>query len=171
MSLADNIMYVEMRKLAILGTRHQALEDGPNPEFQEALTLIIQRFNVQIVFEEWSTTRSESVCHHLAKKRGLIWQDVGTPDLPEFKTDELDRALFNYMSPNRVEVHGYGPLVAQRAREELMVKNIGDFSSTWDSGLFVVGVTHLHSMMERLVLLYAVEGFSWLPKVQSVKAE
>jgi hypothetical protein len=160
-------MHFEMKKLVILGTRHQALEDGPSPEFREALTLIIKQFNVQVIFEEWSTTRSESVCHHLAKEWGLIWRDVGTPDLPEFKTDELDRALFNHQSPTGVMVNGYGPLEAQRAREELMVKNIGSFSNRWNYGLLVVGIAHLHSMMERLSPSYVVEGFSWLPKFQT----
>lgn len=154
-----------MRKLAILGTRHQELGDAANAHFGKVLSLIIREYKVQVIFEEWSATRLKSFAHHVAEESGLAWTDVGTPNLPEFETyDEgVDRLGFDWRNPSGVSVPRYGPVEKQRARELAMVNSIGCFTGNWESGLLIIGANHLHSMIERLNESYTVEGFSWFP--------
>jgi hypothetical protein len=157
-----------MTKLVILGTLHQELGHSANSEFRAALTLIIEANDVGVIFEEWSDTQPKSFANHLAEEFGLKWADIGTPNLSKFQTyDPVINALgFDPMKLDAVRVPRYGPLPAQRAREEAMITNIVSFlPNSWSSGLLIVGASHLHSMMDRLAQTFEVEGFSWLPKI------
>lgn len=161
-----------MQKLVVLGTIHQQLGDDANVNFRKALMLVIAEYGLTVILEEWSTTQTTAFSASLAEELGLIWQDIGTPNHPELKTyaPAIGAIGFDPSDPNGVRVPRYGPLSVQSKREEMMVSNIQSFlPSSCQSALVIVGLAHLHSMMERLSKFYNVEGCWWMPRFASAK--
>jgi hypothetical protein len=155
-----------MQKLAVLGTVHQKLGHSANSQFRQALNFIIKEYAIETILEEWSDTQSTSFSCHLAEELDLRWLDIGTPNLPEFRTyDSTINALgFNPFDMESLRVPRYGPLSIQCSREEVMLKNIRSYlPASINSGLVIIGANHLHSMMEKLSNHYTVEGFCWIP--------
>jgi hypothetical protein len=57
----------------------------------------------------------------------------------------------------------YGPFENQEARENRMAKNIGAEMENYETGLFIVGLAHLHSIVGKLRTSgFKVTAFSWL---------
>ncbi|MGC2696215.1 MAG: hypothetical protein WA738_10535 [Candidatus Angelobacter sp.] len=163
-----------MQKLVVLGTVHQQLGDDANANFKKALMLVIDEYNVTAILEEWSTTQSTAFSASLAQELELIWLDIGTPDEPELKTHHsvINAIGFDPFDPNAVRVARYGPLLAQSKREEMMVANIRSLlPPSCQSALVIVGLSHLHSMLERLSKFCEMEGCWWIPPLKAHSKE
>lgn len=169
-----------MKSVVILATVHeyQVLGNARNSELEKRLDYLISKFGAQIVMEEWSENQRECIAKGFATKLDLHWANVGTPDEPEYRTytkpincpgydgtlqlpefadgDELQ----HWMAP---EMDEYGPFENQEAREDRMTKNVQAETENYESGLFVLGLAHLHSIFGKLRSLgFKVTAFSWL---------
>jgi hypothetical protein len=70
------------------------------------------------------------------------------PPTPELKPYGNDAALD---FPNSANIQRYGPLASQETREKLMCANIATAMSLYQTGVLVIGLGHLHSMMMKLL--------------------
>lgn len=76
-------------KVVILGTNHDVQEkdyNGTN-KFRSVLEYIIRVWQVEIVMEEWTSTKGSTVGQRLASDLHIQPLNVGTPSTAEFKTD------------------------------------------------------------------------------------
>lgn len=152
--------------MVIIGTNHraQAQYDGAVNEFRNILScLLIMHDNIQVIFEEWDLCGWPTVASVIAKERGLSWENVGTPDTPEFLTGGKLR-----QPPVPVVICTYGPLENQVRRERYFLDKIESSMANRDHGLFVCGLAHIQSMGEKLLNLgFAVETYEWQPELSS----
>src|SRR5690242_1524719 len=146
-----------MKRIAVLGTFHEAQENGnfQNSEFRKRLAYLTDKFSVTIVLEEWSQNRPPSFTSLWAKERLLPCEDVGTPSEEPFRTFEgrVNHPGHDGTLPadeDAPSLSEYGPLDNQENRETLMVQNIQAKMESHRVGLFVVGVAHVHSMSMKL---------------------
>jgi hypothetical protein len=160
-----------MGKVVMLGTVHQYQMRGNewSSALEKRLDFLRSRFGAQIVMEEWAEKYGQSVADKFAEETGLPWANVGTPDEPIFRT---------YTGPINYPGHDgtlqppdwdtppmdeYGPFENQDAREDQMAKNIQAEMENFETGLFIVGLAHLHSMFSRLRALgFSVTTYVWL---------
>jgi hypothetical protein len=57
----------------------------------------------------------------------------------------------------------YGPFENQDAREERMVQNVRAEMESYESGILVLGLAHMHSVFEKLQSSgFKVYGYSYL---------
>lgn len=159
-----------MKTVVIFATVHQHQRHGSarGLELEERLEYLKAQFGVQVVMEEWADNQGESVAKVLATKLGVRWTNVGTPrDYPQFRTytgpinyPGHDGTLADEDAPSMYE---YGPFDNQAAREDRMAMNIEAQMDGCETGLFIVGLAHLHSMAARLLSLgFTVSSFFWL---------
>ena len=76
-------------KVIVLGTNHDIQEKdykGTN-EFRAVLEYIIRVWQIELVMEEWTSTKGSTAGHRLASDLNIQWFNVGTPSIEEFKTD------------------------------------------------------------------------------------
>jgi len=148
-------------KVIVLGTNHEIQEKdykGTN-EFHAVLGYIIREWQIDIVMEEWTSTKGSTVGQRIASELKVQWFDVGTPSDSEFKTYI---PLCDPMEIPPMVIDRYGPLSAQIKREEYMVIEIQKAMGEKNRGLFIVGQAHLHSMSEKLLNAgYEVEALNW----------
>jgi len=159
------------KKVVILATVHQNQMRGlgNNSDLEERLKYLITRLGLQIVMEEWSEKHSQSVAKEFSEKQGLLWANVGTPEEDRFRTytgpinfPGHDGTLQppDWDAPGMYE---YGPFENQEAREDLMSKNVQVEMEGYETGLFICGLAHLHSLFGKLrALEFEVLGFSFL---------
>ena len=105
----------------------------------------------------------------LATKSAFHWANVGTPDEPQYRTYT---GLINYpgydgsLQPpdwDAPQMYEYGPFENQEIRENQMAKNVQAEMGNYESGLFILGLAHLHSVFGKLQSLgFKVTAFSWL---------
>ncbi len=154
----------------MLATIHQRQIPGlaSDSELEARLGYLKSKFSVQIVMEEWAEKHGESVAKKFAAKSGIQWASVGTPDEPQFST---------YTGPINYPGHDgtlqppdwhappmdeYGPFANQEAREDRMAQNVKSEMENRETGLFVLGIAHLHSLFGKLTVLgFDVKGYSW----------
>jgi len=159
-----------MKNVVMLATVHQYQITGNdlNSELEKRLAYLRSKFNVQAVMEEWSEKFGESVSHGFAARSGLHWANVGTPAEPRFRTYS---GVINYPGHNgtlRWDPHAppmdeYGPFENQEARENWMAKNVHAAMENYDTGLFILGIGHMHSLFGKLLSAgFKVTGYSWL---------
>jgi hypothetical protein len=68
-------------------------------------------------------------------------------------------------SPDAPPLSEYGPFENQEAREDRMAKNVQSAMEKYQTGLFLLGLAHLHSMIGKLRALgFKVTAFSWLDR-------
>lgn len=114
----------------------------------------------------------------LATKSDFHWANVGTPDEPDYRTytgpincpgydgtlqlpefaggDELQ----HWKAP---EMREYGPFENEETRENRMAMNVQAEMENYESGLFILGLAHLHSVFGKLRSLgFKVIALSWL---------
>lgn len=148
-------------KVIVLGTNHEIQErdyKGTN-EFHAVVGYIIREWQVDIVMEEWTSTKGSTVGQRLASDLNIQWLNVGTPSDSQFKTDI---PLCDPMEMPPMVIDRYGPLSVQIKREEHMVTEIQKAMNEKHCGLFIVGQAHLHSMSEKLLNAgYEVEALNW----------
>jgi hypothetical protein len=148
-------------KVVVFGTNHDVQEKdykGTN-EFRSVLEYIIRVWQVELVMEEWTSTKGSTVGKRLASGLHVQPLNVGTPSTAEFKTDI---PLFDPMEEPPMVISRHSPLAVQIKREEYMVTEIQKAMIGRSCGLFIVGLAHLHSMSEKLLKAgYEVEAFYW----------
>jgi hypothetical protein len=147
------------KKIVMLAMAHQyQLPGDPGNALLEAcLAYLAGKFKVQAVLEQWSEEKGSSFAEGLAKKLGVDYVNVGTPDEGPFRTcwpqisDPAHDGTLPY-DPNAPSMlHEYGPLDAQNAREELMVRSIRMRMEDYRDAIFIVGIAHTHSLHSKLV--------------------
>ncbi len=150
------------KRIVILGTNHraQAHYEGMGNELRNILTcLLTVHGRTEVIFEEWDHSGWPTEGSVVAQERGLAWENVGTPDKPEFNTGGK---LKN--PPVPVIICTYGPLENQIRREQYFLDRIGSILNSRDHGLFVCGLAHIQSMGEKLLNLgFEVEIYEWQP--------
>jgi hypothetical protein len=149
------------KKIVMLATSHdqQRLGNPGNAALEACLGYLSRKFKVQIVMEEWSEQHGPSFAEQLAPKLGLQFANVGTPDEEPFRTcwPQISHPAHDGTLPYDPDappmLHEYGPLDAQSAREEQMVRSIGKNMEDYRGGIFIVGIAHTHSLYSKLVAL------------------
>jgi hypothetical protein len=155
--------------IVMLATVHQYQKVGNvrSLDLEKRLDYLKSQFGAQIVMEEWAENQGESVAKAFATKKGLQWANVGAPEEPQYRTytgpinyPGHDGTLTDENAPGMYE---YGPFDNQEARENRMAKNIGAHMENYETGLFIVGLAHLHSILAKLRPLgFTVTAFFWL---------
>lgn len=160
------------KRVVVLGTEHGCQRNGNsnNAALAERLLLLIERFAVTLVMEEWSTTKEASFASTLVAAP-IEYVDVGTPSEEQFVTyrfpihhPSYDGTLGDCQDcPSMSE---YGPLGRQENREQRMLHNIQTAMGSHNVGLFIVGLSHLHSMSSKLLSVgFNVTAFEWLGRL------
>ena len=158
------------KRIVIFATSHDIQDRGHqlNAELEARLSFLSDKFAATVLMEEWATDRGASFASEFASRRNLAYTNVGTPTLPEFQT--LSFAPINY--PGHHGTLGpcegapgfweYGPLENQENRERRMSQNIQEAMTDHKTGIFIVGLAHLHSMFSKLNQANLnVAAYSW----------
>ena len=161
-----------MKSVALLATLHeyQILGSPHNSELEKRLKYLMRRFGAQVVLEEWFEKNGPSFAAGFAAKSGLAWASVGTPDEEQFRTYTCppvnhpghDGTLQppDWNAPSMAE---YGPFKSQENRENQMVKNVEAEMESYETGIFVLGLAHLHSLFGKLMTAgFSVTGYHWI---------
>jgi hypothetical protein len=148
-----------MKTIVMLGTAHllhRVPGDDRIAELEKCLDYLKRRFVAQVVMEEWSEKKKESVAKAFAPRLGLPWANVGTPDEPQYWTytgyinyPGYDGTLPEY-DPDAPGMNEYGPFENQENRERRMAENVRAEMERYDVGLFILGTAHLHSVLGKL---------------------
>jgi hypothetical protein len=161
-----------MKSIVILATTHenQIVGNARSSGLEQRVDYFKSKLGVQIVMEEWSKKKGKSAAETFTNKSGFPWANVGTPDEPQFRTY---RGPVNYpgydgtvpSDPDAPPLSEYGPFENQEAREDRMAKNVQSAMEKYQTGLFLLGLAHLHSMIGKLRALgFKVTAFSWLDR-------
>jgi hypothetical protein len=153
------------RKMVVaLATTHQLQAQGhpSNPKLGAAINLIRDKHPFGVITEEWFGDHP-SFASTLATPT-LKWVNVGTPRHTQYQTwsrglncEPMDHDTSKPMLPE------YGPVEVQERREAFMASRIIEAMTSYNCGLFIVGLAHLHSMLTKLQCGdLDVKGFSWL---------
>jgi hypothetical protein len=157
------------KRVVILATEHGCQQNGNanNGALAERVLLLIERFALTLLMEEWSETKPPSFASTLVSST-VSYKNVGTPSEEQFRTYCLPINHPSYVGtlddcdecPSMSE---YGPLDRQENRERKMLQNIRMAMEEHRVGLFLVGLGHLHSMSGKLRDAdFAVTAFEWL---------
>lgn len=158
-----------MKSILIVGTVHEFQESGSqNPweqQFREMLGSVLKNYEIQIILEEWNDNRGISIASTLASDK-LHWRNVGTPNAPEYDTSKAWFVNFNPDHPTHLMFRVY-PFETQERREQFMVERITECMSSYENGLFVVGMNHLHSGIAKLLRAgFEVTAGNWLEPIR-----
>ena len=160
-----------MKRLVILATAHefQLVGHPLNRDLGTRVEYLCQAFNTQLVMEEWTEKKESFLQSFIRARAPLVWENVGTPDTEEFSTyhvPPLNHPSHDGTLPADEDaplIAEYGPYRQQENRERQMVENICSEMEQHDSGLFVVGVAHLHSLFTKLKNRdFEVVGYAWM---------
>jgi hypothetical protein len=156
---------MQNKLVVALATFHQLQKNGhpTNARFRSALELVRSSHPFEVITEEWWYETEPSFASTL-QTLTLKWENVGTPDEPQFETwrrglncHPMDHVQSKPMLPE------YGPLEVQHRREAYMTARIVDVMKPYSVGLFIVGLGHLHSMLTSLHNSgFDVKGYSWV---------
>jgi hypothetical protein len=169
-----------MKLIVTFGTTHEYQTNGHflNQELGKRLDYLRERFGAQVLLEEWSENRPESFARAWASGIGIDWVNIGPPDEVQFRTYAYapvnhpghDGTLPpDFDAPSFAE---YGPFNIQEKREQRMTQNIQNAMTRYDTGLLLLGLAHLHSMLGKLGSLgFQVTGYHWLLLARTPGAE
>ena len=157
------------KKLVMLATIHQHQVSGSAgcADLETRLEYLRSKFDVEAIVEEWSDKKG-SCAKGFAAKSSLHWANVGTPDEPQFRTYW---GLIYYPGHNGTLPHDpqapsldeYGPFESQEARENWMVNRVQAEMANYKTGLFIIGVAHMHSLFSKLRAVgFDVAAYTWL---------
>lgn len=154
--------------LLVFGREVLAFESREKCANLEArLEYLKSKFNIEGIVEEWSD-KKDSCAKHFALKTSLHWANVGTPDEPQFQTYS---GLIHYPGHNGTLPHDpdapsldeYGPFENQEKRENWMVRRVEVEMANYTSGLFIIGIAHMHSLVAKLRAAgFHVTAYTWL---------
>jgi hypothetical protein len=158
-------------RVVIFGTSHDIQDNGHelNAELGRRLSFLTEKFAPTVMMEEWCIDRPPSFASQFAHNQGLVYSNVGPPQQEEFRT--LGYAPINYPGHNGTlgacweapPMYEYGPLEKQENRERHMAQKVQDEMKNHQTGIFIVGLAHLHSMFSRLCQAdLNVAAYSWL---------
>jgi hypothetical protein len=160
-----------MKSVVMLATIHQyqMLGAEENSKLERCSDYLRSKFGARIVMEEWAEKLGQSVVAKWAGTLDIPWVSVGPPDEPQFRTYE---GPINYpghdgtLQPPDWHAPGmyeYGPFENQEARENRMAMNVQTEMENYDTGLFVLGLGHTHSVFGKLLSLgFKITCFSCL---------
>jgi len=155
----------------MLATVHQLQMpgDGPNSRLTECLAYLSSKFRVQIVMEEWAEELGCSAAAKFAEQSGRAWANVGTSDEDQYRTygcPNVRHPGHDGTLPPDESAPGmdeYGPFSAQELREDRMATNVHAHMQCYETGLFILGIAHMHSLFGKLRSLgLEVKGYSAL---------
>jgi hypothetical protein len=160
-----------MKTIVMLGTAHllhRVPGDDRTAGLEKCLDYLKCKLGTQVVMEEWSEKKKESVAKAYAPKLGLPWANVGTPDEQQYRTytGYINHPGYNgtlpEYDPDAPGMNEYGPFENQENRERQMAENVRGEMEKYETGLFVLGTAHLHSMFSKLHSLgFKVVALSW----------
>jgi hypothetical protein len=143
-----------VKNILMIGTVHEFQEDDQRnswrSEFREMLSSVVANYRIEIILEEWSAKRGKAIGETLATE-DLKWHSVATPsDAPEYST-YAPRINFepDPSRPGYLSLPQY-PFEIQEKREQFMVERTMEYISTYERGLLIVGMNHLHSLTAKL---------------------
>jgi hypothetical protein len=147
------------KKIVILAISHEYQQMGNpgNAKLEECLTYLVLKFTVRIVLEEWTEDQGQTYTAELAPKLGIDFAKIGTPDDEPFRTcwPQISHPAHDGTLPYDPDapkmLNEYGPLNAENAREEQMVRSIRKHMEDYERGMFIVGIAHTHSLHSKLV--------------------
>ena len=153
----------------MLATVHEYQRAGHflNNELKKRLDYLTRQIPTQIIMEEW-LSKEPSFAAGYAPGIGMKWENVGTPDEEPYRTFD---GLISYPGyggslthdPTAPSLNEYGPYEAQQNREARMVENIQLAMTDYQTGLFIMGIAHLHSLFGKLrSCRFDVLAFHWL---------
>ena len=159
-----------MKKIVVLATTHECQINGNslNSEFEKRLEYLKLKFAAQTIMEEWSTKNNKSFADQFAADRSLHWTNVGTPNEKRFKTFYGPINFPGHegtFSPDwdAPTMNEYGPIKNQENREQWMVKKIKTEMQTFEQGILILGLAHLHSLCAKLFSCgFEVHAYSWI---------
>src|SRR5208337_5217832 len=147
------------KQIIALATHHHVQLNGHrlNDRFGQVISLIRERYPVQVILEEWTPDRKSFASTVDTDK--LKWKNVGTPEEKRFETYayglNTDPPTHD---PKKPMLQEYGPLNVHELREGYMVARIKEFMEP-----FIVGLAHLHSTLSKLRSSgFEVRGYSWM---------
>ena len=159
-----------VKRLVILATAHEVQLAGHplNHDLGIRVEYLCRAFNIHLVMEEWTKSKRSFLEGFARAKTALTWEDVGTPAGEEFSTyrcPPLNHPGHDGTLPpdqDAPSMAEYGPYRQQEKREIQMVENICAKMEQHASGLVVVGVAHLHSLLTKLRNRnFEVVGYVW----------
>jgi hypothetical protein len=153
-----------------LGTKHsvQVPDHEHATSFRNLLGCLLKKHETEAIFEEWIVPEpTQTIGSILANECGLSWRNVGTPKRPEFETDEM---LLLGWPEMPVAVCTYGPIQNQINREQFMLDKITQDMADRNSGLFICGLSHVHSITEKFIGRgFDTEGYQWQEPVSPLR--
>jgi len=163
-----------VKRIVMLATAHEYQRDGHglNNELAERLEYLLHKFSLQIILEEWSDQQTPSFANRFAQRRAA-YSNVGTPDERQYQTYRFgvishpahDGTLPT--DPCAPLMQEYGPYPQQENREEQMAENVCSAMREFESGLFLMGLAHLHSLFGKLrARNFAVTAYIWFKLLQ-----
>jgi hypothetical protein len=163
-----------MKSLVMLAIVHSCQEPGNTQasDFEERLDYLRSKFDAQVILEEWADAE-QSVTALWAKKLGLRWANIGTPDEARFQTFSgpinfrWHKGTLQPPDVHAPAIYEYGPFENQEAREKCIVKNIQAAMESHEAGLLVVGLAHTHSLFGKLQSAgLKVTAYTWCQLVE-----
>ena len=151
-----------------MSTNDASLELGKCLDYLKVKFKIQEAVDVQTVMEEWHENLGETVVKEFATKSGPRWANIGTPDEGQFRTYRGPICFPGHNGTlqsdgDAPEMHEYGPFENQDAREKRMVQNVRAEMESYESGILVLGLAHMHSVFEKLQSSgFKVYGYSYL---------
>jgi hypothetical protein len=147
------------KKIVILAIAHEFQQIGNpgNAKLEECVRYLGRKFKVQVVMEEWTEEQGPTIAAELVPKLGLGFAKIGTPADEPFRTcwPQISHPAHDGTLPYDPDaptiLHEYGPLDAQNAREQQMLRNIREKMEDYTGGIFIVGIAHTHSLHSQLV--------------------
>lgn len=154
------------KEIIALGTYHDVQLDGHplNSKLAGVISLICEHYSVQVILEEWSHIPEEVSFASTLAKANLPWRNVGTPNEAHFVTTVggLNCHPPTY-DPRKPVLYEYPPLNVQELRENYMVERARALMESYQTGLFIMGLAHLHSMLAKFKSIgFDVRGYSWI---------
>ncbi len=146
------------KKIILVGTNHgvQGQDFNGTNQFQKIIIALMVKHDIQLIFEEWDWLETSwiTVGHKIAIDRSLPWKNVGTPNEPEYET------CSDFLTSGGA-VTVYTP-TTQSTREICMLGNIRQTMKDYNAGMFILGLAHMQSMSEKLILLgFEIEAYEW----------
>jgi hypothetical protein len=153
-------------QIIVLGVYHslQSIGHPSNHRLRQSIEMVRQRFPIEIILEKWTDTEPSFIATIDPK---LPCKNIGTPNEPQYATNVYGinwepNDPFGHDSSKPILLE-YGPPSKQELREKFMVDRTVEEMQPYSSGLLVLGLAHLSSIMDRLRKVdFAPLGFSLL---------
>jgi hypothetical protein len=157
----DFSMAKKNKKVIVVGTTHeQQMNAETSSMLERKLRHYVRGYGASIIIEEWKFEDDKTIGKRIADSLSIVWCNAGTPP-EQFETYGPHPV---WMDDGSCETERpYGPIEVQIRRESYMVDRICFSMTGHETGIFVCGMGHMHSISEKLHRAgYEVDGFSCL---------